>query len=202
MFDACAQCDRAGPPCLPPVRWGVGKGDRRRAGADRRALTRLRRERDAVPVGADRTFDDPAGSGAVGLRARDELKAVVAVLAGGFADVDVLHGGAVELLRIGSAGVAVRDPDDDRPGDEIDPARERRATSARIGSRAHVTTTVPLMSSCPVPQNTSHRNVKVPALSAVKRTFATLPGITSVRTPKSGRLKPIGTSGAVSCSST
>src|SRR5487761_2225777 len=65
-----------------------------------------------------------------------------------------------------------------------------------------MTISVPFMSSCPTPQNTSHRKVKLPALSGVSRSVVTLPGTMSARTAKSGRLKPIGTSGAVNCKTT
>src|SRR5260221_9878927 len=56
------------------------------------------------------------------------------------------------------------------------------------------------MTSCPPPQKMAQRNGNVPALSGVKRSRETVPGMMSVRILKSGALKPITTSGAVNSS--
>src|SRR6266481_2942236 len=53
-----------------------------------------------------------------------------------------------------------------------------------------VTITVPVISSWPSPQNTSHENVNLPVLSGVSRIRLTLPGKTSVRTPNARKLNP------------
>jgi hypothetical protein len=53
-----------------------------------------------------------------------------------------------------------------------------------------VTTTVPVMSSCPSPQNTSHENVNLPVLLGVNRIRADCPGLTSARIPNPRRLNP------------
>src|SRR5579862_1374905 len=52
------------------------------------------------------------------------------------------------------------------------------------------TTSSPLMSSCPLPQNTSHRNGNRPLLVGTNRTLVVSPGLMSARTPKSRSLKP------------
>src|SRR6266403_1032953 len=52
------------------------------------------------------------------------------------------------------------------------------------------TITVPVISSWPSPQNTSHEKVNLPVLSGVNRIRLTLPGDTLVRTPKARRLNP------------
>src|SRR6266566_6361293 len=53
-----------------------------------------------------------------------------------------------------------------------------------------VTITVPVISSWPSPQNTSHEKVNLPVLSGVNRILLTFPGDTLVRTPKARRLNP------------
>src|SRR5882724_11605700 len=53
-----------------------------------------------------------------------------------------------------------------------------------------LTTTVPVMSSWPSPQNTSHEKVNLPVLSGVNRILLTFPGDTLVRTPNARRLNP------------
>src|SRR6266550_3402157 len=53
------------------------------------------------------------------------------------------------------------------------------------------------MSSCPLPQNTSHRNSNRPVRSGTMRTRVTSPDLRSARTPSSGILKPWSRSSAV-----
>src|SRR5713226_7486454 len=53
-----------------------------------------------------------------------------------------------------------------------------------------VTITVPVISSWPSPQNTSHEKVNLPVLSGVNRILLTFPGDTLARTPKARRLNP------------
>src|SRR5262249_35249503 len=65
-----------------------------------------------------------------------------------------------------------------------------------------VTTRVPDISSWPLPQNTSQVKLNLPVLPGLKLTRLTVPGFTSVRTPKSDRLKPCARSSEVSSRTT
>ncbi len=83
----------------------------------------------------------------------------------------------------------------------IDPVNkliDRGPDNDNLGSTDLVTTSWPDIPSWPSPQKTSQRNVNVPALSGVNVTRAGVPGMMSARTLKSGALKPMTTSGAVS----